>query len=398
MTGHWARALGEFTDLLLSIPADDGENSPDESNERAGGGEDGVLDAFTSHARAAARARAAALYLPGVGGTWVCESAAGDFSGVRNAEAMLGQVFAAPATALEVLQEGHVFSQVNPAGDEVQVFLPIGGGSELHGCLHLTGMDHWDESHADIAVAYAKQGAIALELLESQRGHDMALLMEERERISRDLHDLGIQHLFATGMMLEALKREVAGGASPRRTEQGLEAAMERLDDAVRQIRTIVYRLRDDDGAVCLIDAIEREASVARTHLGFAPTVTVSVDSKAVRPGSPQMRALRDEAAERIGPELTEDVVAVVRESLANVAKHAHAHSAQVRLNIFGSGPTGEVEVVVVDDGAGVDPSHARSSGLANLQRRAAARGGSFALSAGPRIRGTSLVWRAPLG
>ena len=55
------------------------------------------------------------------------------------------------------------------------------------------------------------------------------------------------------------------------------------------------------------------------------------------------------------------------------------------------------IEVLIVDDGAGVDPSQSRSSGIANMQRRAANHGGSFAVGAGPRGRGTSLVWRSPL-
>lgn len=377
MTNRWAEALTKFTDRLLSIPPDDDEAD--------------ILYSFTEYARTAAGARWGALYLPGLGGTWVCESAIGELEDGRDAQDLLGEAFVPPAGTLEVLADGHAILRSG------QAFLPIYTQHALHGCLQLAGVSNWDDTRGRVAAAYAKQGAIALELLESRQSHDLALLLEERERISRDLHDLGIQHLFATGMMLESLKRRVREGASARQTEHGLDQAMERLDEAVRQIRNIVYRLRDDDEAMGLIEAIEREASVARAHLGFAPTITVAVEGRVVRPGSEQMRELRADAPNRISPRLTEDVIAVVRESLTNIARHAHAHSAQVRLNIFGSGPTGEVELVVVDDGAGVDPSHARSSGMANMQRRATARGGSFAVSAGPLVRGTSLVWRAPL-
>ena len=146
-----------------------------------------------------------------------------------------------------------------------------------------------------------------------------------------------------------------------------------------------------------LVEAIEVEASIARTHLGFAPAVTFSVEGQLVRPESPAMETLRREAAETVGAALTQDIVAVVREALTNVARHARARSAQVRLGLFGTGPTGEVELVIVDDGEGVDPSRSRSSGIANMQRRAEQHRGTFAVSSGPRGRGTSLVWRSPL-
>ena len=146
-----------------------------------------------------------------------------------------------------------------------------------------------------------------------------------------------------------------------------------------------------------LVDAVEREATIARSNLGFAPTITFEVNEVLVRPGSQKMEQLRTRGPELVDESLTEDVVAVIRESLSNIARHAGAHSAQVKVSLFGSGPTGEIEILVVDDGAGVDPSQSRSSGIANMQRRATNHGGSFAVSAGPRGRGTSLVWRSPL-
>lgn len=376
--GRWLSAINRFSRVLLSSQPDDDEGE--------------ILDLFVSEAHGATDAKWVALYLPGIGGAWVCEAAAGETESGLPARSLVGSTFDPAQSTRTLLADGNCVVHGSLA------YVPLLVSASLEGCVAVGYPSDWSEAQKQGALVFASQGALALELLDSRQSHDLALLLEERERISRDLHDLGIQHLFATGMMLQSLKQKVVEGASPRQTENGLDAAMERLDEAVRQIRNIVYRLRDDEEAIGLVEAIEREASVARSHLGFAPTITFSVEGTVIRPGTDQMRWLREEVPHRINPELAKDIVAVVRESLTNIARHAHAHSAQVRLNIFGTGPTGEVEVVVVDDGSGVDPSHSRSSGMANMQRRAADHGGSFAVSAGPRVRGTSLVWRAPLG
>ncbi len=351
---------------------------------------DEALEMLASQALKASAASLCCLYLPSVGEQWLAEVAAG-----TNAAAILGTPFTAPPRAWEALKSGFPFNE------GARLYLPLATAEELHGCLLLDrgeGGKHFEETEVEHALVLAQQGALALELVGSRQAQDLALLLEERERISRDLHDMGIQDLFATGMMLQKLRGEIEDGLSPRRASLGLKEAMERLDEAVRQIRNIVYRLRDEDDAVGLVDALENEASLARTSLGFAPTLTFEVNDEVALPGSPLLEELRSEAASKVQGKLCRDVVAVVREALTNIARHAHAHSAQVRVSIHGSGVTGEIELVIVDDGSGVDPSHSRNSGLANMLRRATENGGSFAVSSGPRGRGTSLVWRSPLG
>ena len=232
------------------------------------------------------------------------------------------------------------------------------------------------------------ENAVFIELL--RRGYDLFYHADKKECDFVVREGVRITQAYQVTVKMDDEKTR-------KREIEGLQEAMERLDEAVHQIRNIVYRLRDEDASVGLVDAVEREATVARSNLGFAPTITFEVDEVQIRPGSQEMQQLRTRAPELVNESLSEDVVAVIRESLTNIARHAGAHSAQVKVSLFGAGPTGEIEVLIVDDGAGVDPSQSRSSGIANMQRRAANHGGSFAVGAGPRGRGTSLVWRSPL-
>ena len=375
----WFDAICRFTKPLVEDPDDDdGE----------------ALTLFAHQALVASNSVSAAVFMPTVGGVWLCEAAATSSEGGASASGLIGTAFDLGDAQRKLLTEGETL----PMG--TQLFVPLKIQGALQGCLVLERTRQnlpFTSSDRQLAMAYGRQGALALDLIGSRQAHDLAVLFEERDRISRDLHDLGIQHLFATGMLLQKLKAEVDAGLSPRRTRDGLQEAMERLDEAVHQIRNIVYRLRDEDASVGLVDAVEREATIARSNLGFAPTITFEVNEVLVRPGSQKMEQLRTRGPELVDESLTEDVVAVIRESLSNIARHAGAHSAQVKVSLFGSGPTGEIEILVVDDGAGVDPSQSRSSGIANMQRRATNHGGSFAVSAGTRGRGTSLVWRSPL-
>lgn len=371
----WCKATQSFTGALATAASDD---------------RDDTLELFVEEALRAANSADAALYLPSVGGSWICELAAG-----KEALSLVGTFFDVAPPIMSLLEDGE------PVGGGNTLYLPLHTGGILLGCLVVRrdpeADSFADEDKAD-AMMFVRQGALTLDLISSSQVRDFAVLLEERERISRDLHDLGIQDLFATGMLLQKLHSEVEDGLSRRRTCIALREAMDHLDEAVHQIRRIVYRLRDEDDEVGLVDALEREASKARTSLGFAPTLVFEVDGAVLAPGSQRLEEFREEAPERVASALSEDIVATVREALTNVARHARAHSAQVRVSVFGRGLTGEVEVVIVDDGKGVDPSRDRNSGLSNMLRRAEAHGGSFAMSSGPRGRGTSLVWRSPLG
>jgi two-component system sensor histidine kinase DevS len=195
-------------------------------------------------------------------------------------------------------------------------------------------------------------------------------VLADRERIARDLHDLVIQRIFASGLMIEsALAYTPAGEATSR-----LHSVVEELDRTISEIRTSIFSLQDTrlkatSVRAQLLDVVARAAA----SLGFEPHVsfTGAVDT-----------AVHDELAQHL--------LAVAREALSNVVKHAQASFVEL---VVRAGP--ELVLEVTDNGRGLGAT-TRRSGLANLAERARALGGSFSLERNDG-GGSRLVWRVPL-
>jgi signal transduction histidine kinase len=259
---------------------------------------------------------------------------------------------------------------------------PIRVYGEVFGNLYLTekiggaAFDADDES-AIVALAAVAGSAIANARL-AVRSRELSV-SRERERIARDLHDTVIQNLFAIGLRLRSAHRELEGDTGdplPR-----IDGAIDAIDAIAKEIRSTIFALNDDHSGTSgtrsrLLGVIDEMASV----LGFSPRVRLDgpIDST-------------------ITAELTEQLVPVLRETLTNVAKHAHASTVMVRLEVAGA----ELQLEISDDGVGMPtPKEAKDGrvgfGLANLRQRAAARGGSvsFGSVAGG---GTRVLWRVPL-
>lgn len=398
---RWVRCFRDFAKAVLT------DADPDEA-----------LEVFLELACSGAQADGALVFLASLGGRWLCEATHGDLPGAPSASP-LGMPFSLDRDPMERLDSatGLIGSPgtfrepwMRQLGlDGPLQFVPIIGAHGLEGVLVMwrnAGRADFERSGLPPAEAFAMQAALALDLVSSRQARSFAAQVEERERISRDLHDLAIQGLFATGMRLRRVQDMIADGSQRTRLDREISRALEELDESVAQIRSIVYRLRQEDESTGLVDLLRREASSARAQLGFAPTLVVEVDEDSIAlPRSAGERGPESllekelaEKADRAAQTVAEDVVAVVRESLSNVARHAKASSVSVTVSVHGSGPSGEIVLAILDDGSGVDPTTTRESGLANMERRATLRGGSFALGAGPRGRGTSLIWRAPLG
>ncbi|MCC2320127.1 sensor histidine kinase [Cellulomonas xiejunii] len=384
---HWLRAGQDITTMLLE-----------------GVDEESALEHVARTAREVAGADTAALALPGMGGELFIELA----DGYRAAE-LTGLVMPRGGRAWTVLEEGHGLLTPSLSAsrtvklDEMRAFGPAmfaplhssGRGVGVLVLMRRIGAVPFDESDLATAESFAAQAALAYVLAEARHAQDVAALLDERERIARDLHDLAIQQLFATGMQLETVRRRAARGVDPQELISIVEEALDNVDSSVREIRQIVYALRDPDAATGLVERLRRETSLARTGLGFAPSLVLSLDGEGLSPGDGEAE---DRIDERLEQELTDDVVAVVREGLANAARHAHASSVSVRVAVRGSGPTGSVEVDVEDDGAGLPAERERSSGTGNLASRARQHGGTFSLGAAPSGKGSLLSWQAPLG
>lgn len=257
------------------------------------------------------------------------------------------------------------------------VALPMITDDGVRGVLLLGREQHEapfsDEETAPL-VTFAGQAALAMELAERRRDAEQVAMLEERDRIARDLHDLAIQRLFATGMTLQSTLRFVE---HPEATDRLLRA-VDDLDETIKIIRTTIFGLRARD-------------QEQRTE-GFRSQVAAGVERAADTLGftpSLRMEGLIDT---EVPPAIVEEAVAVLGEALSNVARHARASSVAVALEVA----HGTLCLTVRDDGVGI-PEAARRSGLRNLAERAEGLGGTFQVGPEPD-RGTRLVWRVPLG
>ncbi|MFI8320499.1 GAF domain-containing protein [Streptomyces sp. NPDC085529] len=222
-------------------------------------------------------------------------------------------------------------------------------------------------------LAFAGQAALALELAARRSDAEQLALLEDRDRIARDLHDLAIQRLFATGMTLQSAARLVQHEGAAERVSR----AVDDLDETIKIIRSTIFglRTRDEDAGPSLRARVARAVGETATTLGFPPRLS--------------MEGLLDTD---VRPEVADHVTAALTEMLSNAARHAHATRVEVVLQATAD----EVVLTVTDNGRGI-PEGGRRSGLSNLAERARGVGGTLTTER-PERGGSRLVWRAPLG
>ena len=254
--------------------------------------------------------------------------------------------------------------------------VPISVRGEVFGNLYLTdktSAETFSDIDEELVVALAGAAGVAIENARLHaRVRELALL-EDRERIARDLHDTVIQRLFATGLSLQG----AAKLAERPEVAARIEAAVEDLDVTVKHIRSAIFGLegtRRDRGG--LRDRVLSLAEEAAGPLGFRPHVVFDGPVDAVVPAA-----------------MANELLATLREALTNAAKHARAGRVDVSLSVVDG-----LVLRVTDDGVGLDPGaeHAEGHGLRNMARRAERLGGSMGVEAGGD-EGTVLEWRAPL-
>jgi signal transduction histidine kinase len=254
-----------------------------------------------------------------------------------------------------------------PVPDSPAIAAPLAGTDTLLGVLIVAQGDGTDED-ASLLSIFAGQASLALERARAQEERELLAVLEDRERIARDLHDVVIQRLFVTGMQLQSVAQAVRPEVAER-----LNATVDDLDATIRDIRRSIFELRAPVGATLRIELRDAVDAAAQT-LGFRPSLDVS---------GPVDSAVPDD----IIPEL----MAVLREALSNAARHAQARAVRVSVRAVG----GEVILQVEDDGVGIDPNLARG-GLVNMGERAHDLGGTFEVGPGPD-GGTVLLWRVPI-
>jgi signal transduction histidine kinase len=256
------------------------------------------------------------------------------------------------------------------------VLFPLGTPGNVRGVLTVgraQGRPPLAPGAASVVAAFAAQAAIALELADRRADAERLSVFEDRDRIARDLHDLVIQRLYATGMSLQGTmpmitKREVA---------DRVRNAVDAMDDTIRDIRATIFALQSRGRASTprLRAEIVALTDEMTELLGFAPALRLGsrLDSQA-------------------SAELSEQVIAVLREALANAARHAAAARVDVTVD---TDDAGMLTVLVRDNGRGITET-SRRSGLANLAERAEQLGGKLRVSPVDG-GGTELEWKVPV-
>jgi signal transduction histidine kinase len=254
--------------------------------------------------------------------------------------------------------------------------VPVRLRDEVFGNLYLTDKttgEVFTDVDEELVVALAGAAGVAIENARLHARVQELTLLEDRERIARDLHDTVIQRLFSTGLALQGAARLAQ---SPEVIDR-LERAVEDLDVTVKHIRSAIFGLeRSRATAHSLRSRVLDLAGEAAGPLGFEPRVVFSgpVDTM-------------------VGEVVGEELLAVLREALSNAARHAKAEHVDVEVTASETG----LVLLVSDDGIG-PPTDVREGGLGlrNMSRRAERLGGSLRLQA-REPRGSTLEWQVPL-
>lgn len=257
-----------------------------------------------------------------------------------------------------------------------EMAVPVGGSGAPHGVLVVAryrDRPRFTETDVDVAASFAVHATMALELDQARTDREQLLVLEDRERIARDLHDHVIQRLFASGLTLHSL----TAGIGSEKVREGLAVQINEIDQISRQVRNTIFELQPPAATMGHLRTDVLRAVRAAAKLFHTP---------------PQVR-FSGPVDTLIPAGLHEDIVAVIREGLSNTARHAEAS----RVEVVVLAQPDRVRIEVSDDGVGIDPSAGRvRSGLQNLQTRAADAGGEMSVTRREPV-GTVLSWSVPL-
>lgn len=253
------------------------------------------------------------------------------------------------------------------------IVLPLGAPGNVRGVFTVgrgQGAMPLAPQAVEMVTSFAAQAGIALELAEHRDDAERLAVLQDRDRIARDLHDLVIQRLYATGMSLQGTMPLITRPEVSDRVNSAVDA----LDETIREIRSAIFSLQargdpKQHGLRAKILDVVEEMTAA---LGFAPSLRL------VGP-----------LDEKVPPDVGEHLLGALREAMSNAARHSAASRVDVTVEI-GS----ELALGVTDNGTGMGPG-TRRSGLANLARRAEDLGGRLQVGAAEG-GGTDLDWRVP--
>jgi signal transduction histidine kinase len=252
--------------------------------------------------------------------------------------------------------------------------VPIRVRDDVYGNLYLTDKrDAGAFSDEDEALAEALAQAAGI-AIQNSRLHDQVRVisvLDDRDRIARDLHDRVIQRIFAVGMTLQGVVRM----PDPTQARSRIDRAVDELDATIAEIRSTIFELGETSLPGGLRQSIVRLSEEMAPTLGARPELSFS---------GPIDNTVPKQTADQI--------LAVLREALANAGKHANASSYQVILRVGD-----DIVLEVVDNGTGFDPEAVSGGlGLLNLRNRAEKLNGTFQVMSGAS-EGTRVIWAVPL-
>ncbi|WP_078629036.1 GAF domain-containing protein [Streptomyces sp. 142MFCol3.1] len=294
----------------------------------------------------------------------------------------------------------HVRTRFGPS-----MMLPLQAEGRLIGTLALPrtrGGRPYTPVERLLATQFASQAALAVVLADARHRRERLAVYEDRDRIARDLHDLVVQRLFATGMMLESTRRRsVAAGGED--VSEMLGRAVDELQATVQEVRTAIFALQQPpaDAPTTFRGKVLREAAGAAAVVGFQPSArfTGPVESRLTEPVAGQL-------------------LAALRRALAAATRRAGVSWIEVTVDVTATLPDGRpgVRLTVRDDGAadGVPPGADRGArtgtdhGIPTGADRASGEGrgggeeggGEAATGgrgAGGDGAGTTVTWQSPL-
>jgi PAS domain S-box-containing protein len=251
------------------------------------------------------------------------------------------------------MKRGLLLTALHRSGHEVPVELAL---SPLNGAVKAT-------------VAMVRDATERLETAAELVEAETLDVLDDRDRIARELHDSVIQRLFAAGLHLQA-------STNRPDTAERVSVVVDEIDDAIREIRGVIFTLHRPAGFDSGLEtALRASIDEASRLLGHRPTL--------------KLGGILSNISHDLGAEL----LAVLREAMTNVAKHAQATRTEVSLDVG----TDAVVLIVYDDGVGISPNAADTGGLGlrNIQERASRLGGEVLFLQG-QPRGTEIRWIAP--
>ena len=252
------------------------------------------------------------------------------------------------------------------------VVVPLRSGEQVDGALALA----WSRERAEeyytldpaLPAGFAQHATLVLQIVRAREDRERLAMLEDRDRIGRELHDVVIQRLFAVGLGLQGTSRLVDRPDVVSRLDQ----AVDDLDATIKDIRRSIFALASTDASHDIQAEVTRLVDRAAGTLKFRPTLEFEGPVRTL-----------------VGGDLAPDVLAVLGEALSNASRHADARSVDVLL----SAGT-DVVLRVTDDGRGLDES-VPESGLRNMRERAEHRGGTFVVES-VLGEGTSVTWSVP--